>query len=169
MRTIRYNLNRSLVLVSLALTTTSFGAAPAYQSKFYAVGLSPARPAFTCFAVDSLGQGKVGHNPVLAEFPATATPGLELQGRFTYLINGKPSWRITCDERSLTLRLHPMLAGYAAGEFQGFGVNGMSRDWRDWKGGCHGYEGLLVDNYLPLLAVLDDVKAANQQERTHKP
>ena len=54
---------------------------------------------------------------------------------------------------------HPMLAGYARGEFQGFGANGMSRDWRDWKGGCHGYEGLLVDNYLALLAVFDDVKA----------
>ena len=53
---------------------------------------------------------------------------------------------------------HPMLKGYARGEFQGFGENGMSRDWRDWKGGCHGYEGLLVDNYHSLLAVLDDVK-----------
>jgi hypothetical protein len=57
---------------------------------------------------------------------------------------------------------HPMLAGYARGEFQGIGVNGMSRDWRDWKGGCHGYEGLLVDNYQALLAVLDDVKAPPQ-------
>ena len=55
--------------------------------------------------------------------------------------------------------LHPMLQGYARGEFQGFGENGMSRDWRDWKGGCHGYEGLLVDNYHALLAVLDDMKA----------
>ena len=54
--------------------------------------------------------------------------------------------------------LHPMLEGYANGEFQGFGENGMSRDWRDWSGGCHGYEGLLVDNYLTLLAVLDDVQ-----------
>lgn len=53
---------------------------------------------------------------------------------------------------------HPMLQGYARGEFQGFGDNGMSRDWRDWKGGCHGYEGLLVDNYHALLAVLDDAK-----------
>jgi hypothetical protein len=52
---------------------------------------------------------------------------------------------------------HPMLAGYAAGEFQGFDAGGMSRDWRDWQGGGHGYEGLLVDNYQALLAVLDDV------------
>ena len=54
---------------------------------------------------------------------------------------------------------YPMLANYAAGEFQGFGPNGKSKDWRDWQGGCHGYEGLLVDNYLTLLAVLDEAKA----------
>jgi hypothetical protein len=36
----------------------------------------------------------------------------------------------------------------------------MSRDWRDWGGGCHGYEGLLVENYLPLLAVFDDLNGA---------
>ena len=61
-----------------------------------------------------------------------------------------------------------MLAGYASGEFQGFGTNGMSRDWRDWKGGCHGYEGLLVDNYLTLLAVLDDVKTPPSPPRAAK-
>lgn len=55
---------------------------------------------------------------------------------------------------------HPMLAGYAVGEFQGFDASGRSRDWRDWQGGGHGYEGFLVDNYLTLLAVLDDVKAS---------
>jgi hypothetical protein len=54
--------------------------------------------------------------------------------------------------------LYPMLASYAAGEFQGFCDTGKSKDWRDWKGGCHGYEGLLVDNYLALLAVLDEVE-----------
>jgi len=53
---------------------------------------------------------------------------------------------------------HPMLAGYAAGKFQGFDASGRSLDWRDWNGGGHGYEGLLVDNYHALLAVLDDVK-----------
>ena len=55
----------------------------------------------------------------------------------------------------------PMLAGYAAGNFQGFDADGKSRDWRDWKGGGHGYEGLLVDNYLALLAVFDEVEATN--------
>lgn len=63
--------------------------------------------------------------------------------------------------------LRPMLAGYASGTFQGFGDNGMSRDWRDWQGGCHGYEGLLVDNYHALLAVLDDVKP--EQATATKP
>ena len=65
--------------------------------------------------------------------------------------------------------LDPMLAGYARGEFQGFGENGMSRDWRDWRGGCHGYEGLLVDNYLALLAVLDDVKAPRRDRAAGNP
>lgn len=51
------------------------------------------------------------------------------------------------------------MTGYARAEFQGFGANGMSRDWRDWKGVCHGYEGLLVGHYHALLAVLDDMKA----------
>jgi hypothetical protein len=58
---------------------------------------------------------------------------------------------------------HPMLKGYARGEFQGFGENGRSRDWRNWQGGCHGYEGLLVDNYHALMAVLDDVKGSRDE------
>lgn len=57
---------------------------------------------------------------------------------------------------------HPMLEGYAAGNFQGFGDRYKSKDWRDWNGGCHGYEGLLVDNYLTLLAVFDEVAAAKR-------
>jgi hypothetical protein len=56
--------------------------------------------------------------------------------------------------------LYPMLAGYAAGNFQGFDPkSGRSYDWRDWQGRGHGYEGLLVDNYYTLLAVLDDARA----------
>ena len=56
---------------------------------------------------------------------------------------------------------YPMLKSYAAGDFQGFGPNQHSKDWRTWKGECWGYEGMLVDNYLPLLAVLDDVDQGN--------
>jgi hypothetical protein len=54
--------------------------------------------------------------------------------------------------------LYPMLASYARGEFQGFDAKGHSFDWRDWSGSGHGYEGLLVDNYHALLAVLDEFK-----------
>jgi hypothetical protein len=50
--------------------------------------------------------------------------------------------------------LFPMLKGYEDGGFQGFGPNGKSYDWKSWDGAPHGYEGLLVDNYQALLAVL---------------
>lgn len=51
--------------------------------------------------------------------------------------------------------LMPMLDSFAKGDFQGRGPNGMSKDWRTWKGTCWGYEGMLTDNYYALLAVLD--------------
>ncbi len=54
---------------------------------------------------------------------------------------------------------YPMLQGFAAGDYQGFGPNGMSKDWRAWDGACHGYEGFLVDSFLPMLAVFDEVQA----------
>lgn len=60
----------------------------------------------------------------------------------------------------------PMLEGYANGDFQGFCDSGMSKDWRDWRGGCHGYEGFLVDNYLPLLAVFDEWNAKEGKTRS---
>ncbi len=50
--------------------------------------------------------------------------------------------------------LFPLLEGYEKGGFQGFGPNGKSYDWKSWDGAPHGYEGLLVDNYQALLAVL---------------
>jgi hypothetical protein len=50
--------------------------------------------------------------------------------------------------------LFPLLAGYEKGGFQGFGANGKSYDWKSWDGAPHGYEGILVDNYQALLAVL---------------
>ena len=50
--------------------------------------------------------------------------------------------------------LYPMLKGFEDGGFQGRGPNGMTYDWKDWNGGPHGYEGLLVDGYMTLLAAL---------------
>jgi hypothetical protein len=50
--------------------------------------------------------------------------------------------------------LFPMLDAYERGEFQGFGRNGLSKDWKRWDGAPGGYEGLLVDNFYALLAVL---------------
>lgn len=49
--------------------------------------------------------------------------------------------------------LFPLLEGFENGNFQGFGPDGLSKDWRAWDGAPHGYEGLLVDNFLALLAV----------------
>ncbi|WP_127124918.1 hypothetical protein [Pseudoflavitalea rhizosphaerae] len=52
--------------------------------------------------------------------------------------------------------LFPMLDSYTNNGFQGQceGTE-MTRDWRTWTGECWGYEGFLVDNYLPFLAVFD--------------
>jgi hypothetical protein len=50
--------------------------------------------------------------------------------------------------------LLPMLRGFEEGGFQGSGPNGKSYDWKAWDGTPHGYEGLLVDGYQALLAVL---------------
>jgi Bacterial alpha-L-rhamnosidase 6 hairpin glycosidase domain len=50
--------------------------------------------------------------------------------------------------------LFPMLDAFERGGFQGRGLNGMTYDWKAWDGTPHGYEGLLVDGYQTLLAVL---------------
>jgi hypothetical protein len=49
---------------------------------------------------------------------------------------------------------YPILKAFKDGGFQGRGPNGMTYDSTDWKGNPHGYEGLLVDNYLTLLAAV---------------
>lgn len=55
--------------------------------------------------------------------------------------------------------LFPMLESYNKGGFEGNCPGSeMTKDWKTWKGECWGYEGFLVDNYLPLLAVLDYTK-----------
>lgn len=51
--------------------------------------------------------------------------------------------------------LMPMLDSFAKQGFSGRAPNGMTYDWKDWHGGAHGYEGVLVDNYYAFLAVLD--------------
>lgn len=48
-----------------------------------------------------------------------------------------------------------MLESFANGDFQGWGPDGMSKDWKTWSGQCHGHEDFLNDNYYALLAVLD--------------
>jgi hypothetical protein len=48
--------------------------------------------------------------------------------------------------------IFPMLKSFEDGGFQGRGPDGMTYDWKDWSGGAHGYEGLLVDGYLALVA-----------------
>ena len=50
--------------------------------------------------------------------------------------------------------LFPMLKSLADGGFQGRGPNGNTYDWMSWDGTPHGYEGLLVDGYLTLLAAM---------------
>lgn len=48
----------------------------------------------------------------------------------------------------------PMLESFKNGGFEGRCTGSdMSKDWKTWNGECWGYEGFLVDNYLPLLAV----------------
>ena len=74
--------------------------------------------------------------------------------------------------------IRAMLNSYSNDSFLGFGDNGMSKDWRDWNGGCHGYEGLLAENFMALLCVADhgvdlmedargnDFKDQNRSSRT---
>jgi hypothetical protein len=76
-------------------------------SKHLAVKLSATAPTFSCFSVDSLGQGKFGANPALDA--ANALPGLSLEGH-VYTVNGKPAWTVERGEKTLTLR-----SDYAAG------------------------------------------------------
>lgn len=52
--------------------------------------------------------------------------------------------------------LFPMMESYTRNSFQGQCPGSeMTRDWKTWSGECWGYEGFLVDNYLPFLAVFD--------------
>jgi hypothetical protein len=59
--------------------------------------------------------------------------------------------------------LFPMLKSFEDGGFQGRAPNGLTYDWTAWDGTPHGYEGLLVDSYLTLLAALP----VGAQKATH--
>lgn len=61
--------------------------------------------------------------------------------------------------------LFAILEGFARGGFQGSGPNSKTYDWTDWKGNPHGYEGLLVDNYLTLLAAAPDAVSSPARNR----
>jgi hypothetical protein len=50
--------------------------------------------------------------------------------------------------------LFPILRAFEEGQFQGRGTNGKTYDWKRWDGIPKGYEGLLADGYMTLLAVL---------------
>jgi len=89
------------IFFSLLAATGLCADPPDFQSKHLAVGLSRSAPAFSVLAVDSLGQGKLGQNPVLGAGGDLA--GLALDGH-TYKRDGKPVWNVTWNERSLTLR-----------------------------------------------------------------
>jgi len=52
--------------------------------------------------------------------------------------------------------LFPILKSISAGNFSGKCANGMSKDWKTWKGECWGYEGYLCDGYMILLACLGE-------------
>lgn len=59
--------------------------------------------------------------------------------------------------------LFPILKSIVNGDFEGYSKNGRSKDWRDWNGTGHGYEGFLSDNYYVLLALLDRERALESQ------
>ena len=49
-----------------------------------------------------------------------------------------------------------MMESYNEGGFEGYcSNNNMTKDWKNWKGECWGYEGFLVDNYRPMLSISD--------------
>jgi hypothetical protein len=92
----------TLVLLASLAIENARAEGPDYQSKYIAVGLSPVRPAFAWFAVDSLGQGKVRQNPILAPSDTNPMPGLERPDPFSYTLHGRPIWRVQCNRQGLT-------------------------------------------------------------------
>ena len=59
---------------------SALAAEPDFESSYYAIGLSRNAPAFSWFALDSLGRGKVQVNPVLDGGSTNATVRFEAKG-----------------------------------------------------------------------------------------
>ena len=74
------------------------------KTHHYAISLASERPAFSRFAVDALGQGKLAQNPVLDDPSISPVPGLKLEGQSIYMLAGQPVWRVSGDDQSITLR-----------------------------------------------------------------
>lgn len=82
-----------------------------FRSSHLAVGLNPTRPAFSCFAVDSLGGGEVDFNPVLS-FPADPVHvRLEKKGEGLYhyyplyeTSSAAPLWTVELSGKEIILR-----------------------------------------------------------------
>ena len=90
--------NRILLPLVLMAARVAFGEET--RPNYLAVGLSSAAPSFTRFAIDSLGQGKLEQNPVMAE--TNTMVGLQLAGE-AYSLNGKPVWTVACGVKSVVL------------------------------------------------------------------
>ena len=84
-----------------------------FTNSFYALALSPDRPAFTRFSIDSLGKRALERNPVLTD--QRTTPVAQLRrgeaGRFEYKNtetpdSTKPLWEMQCGEKSFSLKSH---------------------------------------------------------------
>ena len=103
-----------ITIISLVLALVAGRAAGAqadFTSRYYAIGLSRTAPAFTAFALDSLGHGDVTANPVLAEGGTNiaALFAAKTPGRFVYRVlnadaGAPPVWEVECTEDKLSLR-----------------------------------------------------------------
>src|SRR2546428_9286171 len=104
-----------LVLACLCPLTRGWAAddampVPDFKSSHLAIGLAPTAPAFSFFAVDSLGRGERLENTILNSKLAGGSNRLEWLGenqfRYVEQFDGTAieTWRGTFSEKRLTLR-----------------------------------------------------------------
>jgi hypothetical protein len=74
---------------------------------------------------------------------------------YTYFtVNALQKLKRNSDVKKL---LYPILKSITEGNFNGKCLNGMTKDWKTWKGECWGYEGFLCDGYMVLLSCLGEM------------